>query len=275
MNDNNDFETRGEHPDEAMAAYVDGSATAQERRDVETHLAACARCRREAELADAARGALASLPELDAPRLRVPGTVEGQDSESGPVVPLHGRERRGAWQRAAWGLAGVGAAAAVIAAFLVLGDLGSNTGGTTSLSGGGAVAEAPSAANGLPQFEQTHADYSPGELHSLAVQGASNLARFSPAPHPSPVESGAGLQSGPGGKHIPAAEPSVACVARAAGASSSDVVRVETARFLGRRAFIGTFIVGGAGSRSRVVVVAADPTTCASLYLTTAGVPPP
>jgi Putative zinc-finger len=55
------------HPEEALAAYVDGVATLQERASVEAHLAFCPRCREDIERARAAKDAVASLPEMPAP----------------------------------------------------------------------------------------------------------------------------------------------------------------------------------------------------------------
>ncbi len=40
------------HPEELLAGYVDGTLSAEERVAVETHLAGCARCSRDIELAD-------------------------------------------------------------------------------------------------------------------------------------------------------------------------------------------------------------------------------
>ena len=63
------------HPDELLAGYVDGSATPGERRIVEEHLAGCATCQEEVELAGAARAALVALPELGAPGLAEAGVA--------------------------------------------------------------------------------------------------------------------------------------------------------------------------------------------------------
>ncbi|HXF58014.1 MAG TPA: zf-HC2 domain-containing protein, partial [Actinomycetota bacterium] len=57
------------HPEELLAGFVDGTASADERALVERHLAACERCRLEVELAARARAALAALPELEPPGL--------------------------------------------------------------------------------------------------------------------------------------------------------------------------------------------------------------
>ena len=55
------------HPDELLADYVDGSLTPEEGAAVDAHLASCARCRAEVDVASRAARALASLPEPRAP----------------------------------------------------------------------------------------------------------------------------------------------------------------------------------------------------------------
>lgn len=89
-----------EHPEELLAAYVEGSLDANERARIETHLRGCDTCREEVELASGAREALASLPQLDPPR--------------GIAFAVR-RRARGAPSRA-WRIAGTAAAAAVLAA---------------------------------------------------------------------------------------------------------------------------------------------------------------
>jgi len=63
------------HPDELLAGYVDGSATSEERAMVDRHVAACAVCQEEVQLAADARAALISLPELGAPGLAEAGVL--------------------------------------------------------------------------------------------------------------------------------------------------------------------------------------------------------
>ncbi|MGH2673916.1 MAG: anti-sigma factor family protein, partial [Actinomycetota bacterium] len=55
------------HPDELLAEYVEGALGPEDRSRVEEHLAGCHRCGQEVLMARNARGALASLPELEAP----------------------------------------------------------------------------------------------------------------------------------------------------------------------------------------------------------------
>ena len=175
-----------DHPEELLAGYVDGSLGADERARVEQHLSECGSCREEVELATAGRAALASMPELDAPR----------------GIPLGVRRKaRGAPPRF-WRLAGTAAAAAILAGGTILvfssielggqdgpgsgqagtaperpaaGDAKSKGGG-----GGGGLGEAsteeeaaPSLAlTGpppvLPIYQESKRDYEPKDLAPLA-----------------------------------------------------------------------------------------------------------
>ena len=57
------------HPDEALVAFTDGTATADERALVLAHLQGCATCRHDVEMARRGLDALATLPEPEAPTL--------------------------------------------------------------------------------------------------------------------------------------------------------------------------------------------------------------
>ena len=57
------------HPEDLLAAFVDGTATLQERATVEAHVTFCSACRREIEMARSALAALQGLPDLEAPPL--------------------------------------------------------------------------------------------------------------------------------------------------------------------------------------------------------------
>lgn len=59
---------RAHQPDATLSAYVDGSARDSERGRVEAHVLACPRCAQRLEDLRSVRAALASLPQLDAPR---------------------------------------------------------------------------------------------------------------------------------------------------------------------------------------------------------------
>src|SRR6266540_1629452 len=136
------------HPEELLAAYVDGSLEEDERALVDGHLAGCETCRVEVGDARRARAALSGLPELDVP----PGTVR---------PALTRRPARDRFRRASWV---AGAAAASIAAVVAL-VLVANQGG----GGGAENAGAPRAAAG----GSVGREYDRNRINRLAV----NLAQ--------------------------------------------------------------------------------------------------
>jgi hypothetical protein len=56
-----------DHPHDLLAEYVDGELSADARATVEAHLASCPACTEEVSLAQEARAAVRSLPEVPAP----------------------------------------------------------------------------------------------------------------------------------------------------------------------------------------------------------------
>jgi hypothetical protein len=112
------------HPDALLAEYAEEALAPDDRARVEAHLSGCERCEREVALARQARGALAGLPELDAPR--------------GLGLAVRREARTGARGSRAWRVvAPVAAAAVLLAGGIVV---------VRSLSNGGD--EAPSAESG-------------------------------------------------------------------------------------------------------------------------------
>src|SRR5438034_262185 len=55
------------HPEEHLSGYVDGTLATDERAEVDAHLATCATCREEIELATRAVTMLRELPEVPVP----------------------------------------------------------------------------------------------------------------------------------------------------------------------------------------------------------------
>jgi hypothetical protein len=106
--------------DELLAAHLDGTSTPVEREAADAHVAVCARCREELELAAGARDALRALPaELRPPR-DVAASVAA-DAAPGDDARDHGPPR---WYRAA----GVVAIAAAIGlAAVIVPSLGDRT----------------------------------------------------------------------------------------------------------------------------------------------------
>ena len=277
-----------DHPDELLAGYVDGSATPRERVAVQSHLASCAQCREEAELASAARTALASLPELAPPGLArqgvaalrqpavnvVPGGAEGDAHQrQGAGAPPRIPPRR----RIAWVPALAAAAIVAIAGLIALPIL---------LRGGGGTATAPSKAgreatptqSPLPALVDRGASYTPATLNALA-KGLAPLARqvegAPPSPTPAPNHPAAGTPlaspsipprfAAAASADYAASNTALVCLVTGGGLESDAVpVYLETATFKGVPAYIGAF--ARTGARLNFVVVAVGRSACQPLY---------
>jgi hypothetical protein len=164
------------HPEELLSGYVDGTLTNEERAVVDAHLATCATCREEVELAGEALSALESLEEQPVPF-----------GVTGPVIAEAGRrfERRHAvWDRLQWG-AGLAAAAALV--LVVALNLSNDSpdamrAANPSAEAGAEGAAASSAADDarLPPLERQRAiNYDDAGIQSLAVS-AKRIALSSP-----------------------------------------------------------------------------------------------
>jgi Putative zinc-finger len=161
------------HPEELLSGHVDGTLTNEERAVVDAHLATCATCREEVELAGEALMALEALEEQPVPF-----------GVTGPVMAEAGRrfERRGAvWGRIQWG-AGLAAAAALV--LVVALNLSNDSPQTLRAADPNAEAGAEGPAASLaaddtrpPQLErQREVSYDDAGVQSLA-QGALAFAR--------------------------------------------------------------------------------------------------
>lgn len=167
------------HPEELLSGYVDGTLPNEERAVVEAHLATCATCREEVDLAHEALTALEALEEQPVPF-----------GVTGPVMAEAGRrfERRGAvWQRVQWG-AGLAAAAALVlvVALNLSGDSGDRAGAPTdgtAEAGAGAPGAALAADETLPELERQRAvSYDDAGIESLALSAKRAQTESSPAP---------------------------------------------------------------------------------------------
>ena len=240
------------HPEELLAAYVDGALGDQERGEVEAHLRSCARCQEELELAGRAHAVLADLPDLDVP----PGTVQVR-----PVRVL--RPRRARRVRWAAGLA----AAASIAAILTLVVVGGNKPGG-GVVGGALTAPGAVSTNKERTIKQPETDYDPARIAALADTVASRIAhQRDQAKHSGPLTtSGSGTASA-----VPAPSAArsafsalaggspVACLRGGAGLPlSKAATRVIEARYQGKPAYIGAFFQGRHPSMVVVWVVSRD-----------------
>jgi anti-sigma factor RsiW len=180
------------HPEELLSGYVDGTLPNEERAVVDAHLAICATCREEVELAHEALTALGALEEHPVPF-----------GVTGPVMAEAGRqfERRGAvWQRIQWG-AGIAAAAAlvlVVALNLSTGDSGDRA--TAPRDGAveaatGAPGAALSADETLPKLErQRTVNYDDSGIRLLAEDAAERSAVQSSPTEESDTGAGADVE---------------------------------------------------------------------------------
>jgi len=286
---------RTEHPDELLAGYVGGSASSDERRTVEAHLAGCSQCRDDLALAMAARTALASLPQLDAPGLaaqgvealragatrppeepagkqtkRVPVTAGVTAGASDELADRRGAKReagqRRRWQVSWAALAGVAAVLAVLAVVpLVL-----NRGGP-SKSGGALQPRAASpgteTANYPPVLDRSSA-YDQASLQALARQLGEEARRGAfkenSTTAASPLApSMAGTTPRLAGVSAPAV---VRCAVHGAGLPAGTIpVYLEAATYQGTPAYVVAVLTEG-GNRSHLRVYAVGRQDCSFLY---------
>jgi len=236
------------HPEELLAGYVDGTLSAREQADVEAHVAGCARCRHEVELASHARSALGALEEVPAPAdigslaIREAGGRRAAPAAAGPPR----------WYRAA-GI--VGAVAAGLLVFtLVLPHVGQSddAGGDQrelSAAAGDSGAVEFKAASGI---EISHENYDNTSLTALI----SSYARAEDS-------SGGGAASGASAPVQALAtgsqaqvDKALACIVRSAPGETGDLKRLIRARFEGTPAYLAVFTEGpGAGQPADTVVI--------------------
>jgi hypothetical protein len=220
------------HPEEHLSGYVDGTLATDERAEVDAHLATCATCRDEIELATRAVTMLRELPEVPVPF-----------GVTSPLMAEAGKERTSRARRS-WGgrtqwAAGLAAAAALVAVVAVaLPRLGREA--RTESAGGGGVAAAPTRAPGVeaalsgaaPLELQPNADYDATKLERLAdssaLRAGSDTTLFAPS-----LKDGSAAQ----------AEGAAACLAKPGGLTGQDrVVRLIQAKFQGRPAYVGVYL---------------------------------
>jgi len=288
----NGDDARMEHPDELLAGYVDGSASPEERRTVEKHLAGCSQCQNDLALATAARTALASLPQLEAPGLvahgveglratrpvgqpterqaeRIPVSV-GVESGAGDELSDRRASKREAGQRRQWqvswaALAGVAAVLAVLAVVPIV----LNRGGTSKSPGGlGAPAASPGteAANYPPVLDRG-SNYDQASIQGLARQlgeaarkGFKNNRATGASPLASSVEGASPRLAAVSAPQV------VRCAVQGTGLPAGTVpVYLETATYQGTPAYVVAILAEG-GNRSHVRVYAISRQDCTFLY---------
>lgn len=233
------------HPDELLAAYVDGSLAQDERAEVDEHLGTCSTCREEIALAARAVAVLAELPEEPVPF----GVMNPVTAEIGRRRA--GRLRRHWTVRVQWA-AGFAAAAAVIAiAAVALPQLGRQGLRSEGVSASSSNAPREGAAKGLagtvPLEVQASADYGSAKLERLAVDTA---ARPAPAEYSAQPPKKATVLSGS------PAQAAAACLAQPGGVTTGDrLVRLIQAKFQDKPAYIGVYLEGRPANRIVIWVV--------------------
>jgi putative zinc finger protein len=239
------------HPEELLAGYVDGTLSAQERAAVESHVAGCARCSREIELATSARSALRSLPEVPAPAgIGSPAIEEASGSRAASAT--EGTPR---WYRVGGLVAAV--AAGLLVFTLVLPHVGQNSsddGGNQRAAGASerdTQAGKLFAASGI---EIQHENYDNSSLTALITSLAAedSSAGGGAASAPQALATGSQAQ----------VNEALACIVQSAPGETGDLQRLIRARFEGTPAYLALFTEGpGAGQpadRAIIWVFATD-----------------
>jgi len=281
---NDDPRMPEDHPEAELASYVDGSATAEERRLVDGHVLECASCRADLKFAARGRAAMQALPELESPSLAASelgwlpaGGKEGATSAHragrGPARRRVGRRsfQVPVWQRVAWG-AGIAAAASLAAVFL-FSSLNGNSNNATTAAG--------------PARDQaairSSADYDRASLDALArglarqtakartSAESANTLQGSPVPQVAPAAGGAASATFSEALDQDTATRALGCLRQGAGLSSTAAASyLEVASFGGTPAFIGAFPDSpSGGTPTQLQVIAVDQASCQPLYLVT------
>jgi hypothetical protein len=268
------------HPEAELATFVDGSATDQERRLVEAHLAECSACRTDVELAARGRAAMQALPELEPPGLTEQGLAWLPQAAPEPATPERRRVGTGrartrsrfrvpVWQRVAWG-SGIAVAASLAAVFLFANLRGGPQ--TNNTASGNQAAE-----SGGESFARVKSstDYDQASVAALAgrlVQQERSLATDAAGPPPAPAPAaafGGTATSSAQALDKSAATRAESCLQRAAGIAEGVAPSyVELAEFEGTPAFIGAFRISpSGGTPTQLLVIAASRVGCRPLYV--------
>ncbi len=233
------------HPVDLLVDLVDGSIAPQDRAVVESHLADCARCRRDVELAAAGRQVARSLPPPEVPDGLADEAIaeaERHAREVAPeVAPLRDRGGRAdapTWYRRAG--AAAAAAAVVLVVVVALPNLG---GGGDDAQVGSTAEDAAFAPRAAETVEVLDLDLDTDQVQALALGYRAGAAEVG-------ADTGAAVPSGA----VPAADTAepedvLSCL-RTAIPELEDQrpVRLIAARFEGTPAYLGVFLSGpGAG----------------------------
>jgi hypothetical protein len=248
------------HPDELLAAYVDGSASPDEARSVESHLATCKECREDVGFAMVGRAALGGLPELEEPgiaRADLPGMLREDDKRIQRPTMLEERGGRGrVWQQVAWAAAVAAVAAGIIGAVVLI----SNGNTTKSATAPGKVpVEAGIAPTSLtPSVVNNGADYSPDSLSALARRLAAVSQNPAPAPSARTLpDRSSSLSIGSFAQLEPA---TITACLRAGSGLGKDAVPtyLELATYQSTPAYVGVFPSDAGGPHLLLIVVSVN-----------------
>lgn len=243
------------HPEELLAAFVDGTLAEADRRTVERHLAGCARCAAEVAEARAGVTALRKLPQAAAP----PGLADAARREAEPASREIGRRSEvPRWQR--WGVPALAAAAVVLLLALVLPRVGGGGAGSADRAAPAAVSASSAPEAAAVPLEIQGTDYRSDALSTLATTTATALAGGAPAEGGSAPTRAAGSADATAG---------AACIQRAFRQVPGALVRMILARFEGTPAYIALYAEGpGAGQPADAVTVrVADAQRCRALSI--------
>jgi hypothetical protein len=265
------------HPEAQLASYVDRSATAEERRLVEAHLAECASCRADVEFAARGRAALQALPELESPSLAQQTLVWLPDLHREASAPQARRlgtrrsRRRSSFRspvspRLAWG-AGIAVAAGLAAVFFFGSLNGASQKRTTAESAGAANSTALSPFRSGVNYDTASFDTL---ARGLAREGGFRAAAGSTEAAPAPAAGGAATPA-PKALDQDIAVQAVDCLRRGGGlTASAQPSYLEVASFEGAPAFIGAFPTSPSGGPpTQLIAIAVDQLSCQALYVVT------
>jgi anti-sigma factor RsiW len=272
----NGNDARAKHPEELLAGYVDGSATPEERRTVDAHVAACSQCREEVALASTARTALTSLPQLDGPGLAAESIAGlAREGEAGPDDLGERRRARQDRQLRRWksswaALAGVAAVLAVLAVVpIVLSRSGGGPATTAARSPRAGGAETQAGGQPYPPVYERDKNFDPASIRALAKQLAGQVSKaYAPVPSASPVPSAVTPNMDAALRLAAGVAPSevVRCALRGTGLPAETIpVYLEKGKYEGTAAYL--IAVRAAGeNRSHLRVYAVSQQGCGFLF---------
>jgi hypothetical protein len=233
------------HPVDLLVDLVDGSIAPQDRVVVEAHLADCARCRRDVELAAAGRQVARSLPSPETPDGLADEAIAEAERHAREVAPevaalrdRGGRADAPAWYR--WAGAAAAAAAVLLIVVVALPNVG---GGGDEAQVGSTAEDAAFAPRAAETVEVLDLDLDTDQVQALALG-------YRATPDEVAADTGAAMPSeaiADAGAVTP--KDVLSCLRTAVPELETQrPVRLIAARFEGTPAYLGVFLSGpGAG----------------------------